>query len=259
MKRRTFYLCVGVSLLVLTYFLNANQSDSTLLMPPPTPPDWRHWLGTDDRGRDVLARLMVGYRNSFTFAFLVSALGALLGFVLGSLQALFGGKIDFVLCRVEEAATSIPFIVILLYLSTRFSGELGMLFLIWSANTSLTFTYLVRSEVLRVKEADFLTSARLQGASLSYLLRTHLFPIAATPLLSYFPVFVAGHMCTLAAMDYLGLGLPPPTPTLGELFRQGRDNLSAWWLLGPTSVLLCGTLLGLQQMTERMRRRWNLR
>jgi microcin C transport system permease protein len=261
MTRKTLFALALFTIVVgiLPLALDATLSDAFLPAPPPTPPDATHWLGTDDRGRDVLSRLLVGYRNSVVFAVAVTAAGCFLGFWLGCFQVMLGKKVDFVASRFEDAASSIPFIVVLMFLSTRFSGSFFPLFVVWSVNISIPMAYLVRAELLRSRDSDFLLAAKMQGASFFYLLRVHLLPLSATPLLVYFPLFVAGHLSALAAIDYLGLGLPPPTATIGELLRQGRENTRAWWILVPAITMLCLTLFGLQQWTERVRRQWNLR
>ena len=220
----------------------------------PAPPGAQNWLGTDDRGRDVLARLLYGYRNSLTFAVLTWLACTGLAIAVGSLAGFFGGTIDFFSQRAVELVTSVPQLFVLVYLISVVTPSLGILVLVTGC---LSWTYLstyVRAEVLRQRQILFVEAARASGASLGRILLRHLLPNSLGSLWTLAPFVIVENISALAALDFLGFGLPPPAASWGELLAQGHANFStAWWLaLYPTLALfLC--LLSISLVGERLR------
>lgn len=207
-----------------------NESTSVLGAPPPSPPDARHWLGTDDRGRDLLVRLIFGLRNSLLFA-----AGAWLGIValavaLGLLPGYLGGRADFFAQRATEIWSSLPGIYVILLLVGVFSGSWPLLWISWALLGWMPLASLLRAEGLRLRGQPFLEAARAMGLSRSRIFFSHVLPNALTPVLTLSPFLVAYAIGGLAALDYLGMGLPPPAASWGELLHQGKENRGSWWL-----------------------------
>lgn len=207
-----------------------NESLSDLGQPPPTPPDRHHWLGTDDRGRDLLVRLVYGFRNSMLFALISWAAIVAVAYTLGAAQGLIGGRFDFIAQRGTEIWSALPVLYVILFLLSVLPANLWLLGLVWVAFGWLSLSGYVRAEVLRVRKLDFVAAARALGVRTPGLLFRHVLPNALTPILTLSPFIISMGIATLAALDYLGLGLPPPAASWGELLRQGKENLRSWWL-----------------------------
>ncbi len=204
-----------------------------------------HWLGTDDQGRDVLARLIYGFRISVLFGLILTVLSSIIGIGAGALQGYLGGWVDLIAQRVIEIWGSVPSLYLLLIISSIIAPSfwvlLGILLLFsWTALVGI-----VRAEFLRARNFEYVAAARALGVSNFKIMLGHLLPNAMVATLTFMPFILAGSVTTLTALDFLGFGLPVGSPSLGELLAQGKDNLSAWWLgiTGFFAVSLILTLL----------------
>jgi microcin C transport system permease protein len=204
----------------------------------------RNWLGTDDQGRDVVARVIYGLRLSLLFAILLTAASSVIGVIAGAVQGYFGGKVDLIFQRVLEVLGSIPSLYVLIAISAvltpGFWTLLGILLLFeWTALVGL-----VRAEFLRGRNFEYVTAARALGVSNWTIMFKHLLPNAMVATLTFLPFLLSGSVTALVALDFLGLGLPPGSPSLGELLAQGKANLQAPWL-GLTAFFSISIILGL--------------
>lgn len=218
--------------------------DMTLDTPAPAPPSAAHWLGTDDQGRDVLARVIYGFRLSVLFAGLVTLGSVLIGVVVGAVQGYFGGKVDLVGQRVIELWAGLPMLFILIILSSLVVPSVWWLALIMIAFSWLGLVDIVRAEFLRARNLDYARAARAMGLPARLIMWRHVLPNAMVSTLTFLPFIFTGAITTLTALDFLGFGLPPGSPSLGELVAQGKNNLQAPWL-GITAFMTLAILLSL--------------
>ena len=214
-------------------------------VPAPSPPTWRNWLGTDDQARDVAARLIYGFRLSVLFALVLTVLSSIVGIGAGAVQGYFGGLTDLVLQRFIEIWSGMPTLYLLIILASivtpSFWWLLGLMLLFhW-----MTLVGVVRAEFLRARNFDYVRAARALGVSNARIMWRHLLPNATVATLTFLPFVTSGAVVTLTALDFLGFGLPPGSPSLGELLKQGKDNLQAPWLgfTGFTVIAVMLTLL----------------
>lgn len=218
--------------------------DLALEQSAPTPPSRRHWLGTDDVGRDVLARLLYGFRLSLVFGLLLTVASTAIGVTAGAVQGYFGGWVDLLLQRVIEIFAGLPVLLILIILASLFEpgflGLLGILLLFsW-----LALVRLVRAEFLRTRKFDYVRAARALGTGSWTIMWRHVLPNAAVATLTFLPFILANSIIALTALDFLGLGLPPGTASLGEVVQQGKGNLWAPWI-GLSAFVALAVLLTL--------------
>lgn len=200
-------------------------------------------LGTDDRGRDVLTRLIYGFKYSISYAVLVWIISTVLGTIFGGIMGYFGGTVDIVGQRIVEVFSTIPVFFLLLILVSIFQPTLILLVLITSIFGWISISYYVRGEFLKNRKLEFVEAARSMGASTSSILFKHILPNSMTPLITFAPFTIAGLIASLASLDYLGFGLQVPTPSWGELLSQAQKNYSiAWWLAVYPSAALFTTL-----------------
>lgn len=209
--------------------------------PFPVAPSGRHWLGTDDQGRDLLARLLYSLRLSLMFGLLLTIVASFIGFCVGAIQGYFAGKTDLAIGRFIEIWGSLPqlFILIILagFLKPTFWTLLGILVLFsWPSLTGV-----VRAEFLRVRNLDYVKAAKALGASDLRLMTKHILPNALIATTTYLPFILSGAIVALSALDFLGLGLPVGTPSLGEIVREAKENLNAPWI--GLSILILMTVL----------------
>ncbi len=202
----------------------------------------RNWLGTDDQGRDVLARLIYGFRISVLFGLLLTVLSSIVGVVAGAVQGYFGGRVDLIFQRFLEIWSSIPSLFVLIIISSvlipGFWTLLGVLLLFhW-----VYLVGVVRAEFLRGRNFEYVTAARALGLSDTRIMFKHLLPNAVVATLTFLPFKLSGSITALTALDFLGLGLPPGSPSLGELLAQGRNNLHAPWLGLAAFISIAGLL-----------------
>ncbi|HEY8595930.1 MAG TPA: ABC transporter permease [Devosiaceae bacterium] len=189
-----------------------------------------HWLGTDAQGRDVLARLIYGYRISVLFGLTLAILSSLIGVVAGAVQGYFGGWIDLLFQRFIEIWTSIPALYLLLIISSVIAPSFWVLLGILLMFSWVTLVGVVRAEFLRGRNFEYIHAARALGVSNRTIMFRHLLPNAMVATLTFMPFILSGSITTLASLDFLGFGLPPGSPSLGELLAEGKDNIAAPWL-----------------------------
>jgi len=210
---------------------------------PPHAPSERHFFGTDDRGRDVFARLAFGFNVSLTFALIVALVGQGVGVIIGALLGYLGGKLDILGQRLIEVWSSLPFlytiiiissIVVPVYIPGRnlvLQPSFWLLVVILATFGWMTITYYVRGEYYREKARDYVGAAIALGVSERVIMFRHILPNALTPVISFAPFVIVANISALVALDFLGFGLPAPTPSWGELIGQGVNNLTKWWLV----------------------------
>jgi microcin C transport system permease protein len=238
------------------YVVELIQQHGWLLWPPipyaydtvvhgrqaPAPPSRENWLGTDDHSRDVLARLIYGFRISVLFGLVLTMCSMVIGVSAGAIQGYFGGWLDLSFQRFMEIWGSMPTLYLLIILSSvvqpNFWWLLGILLLFsW-----MGYVGVVRAEFLRARNFDFVRAARALGVSNLVIMFRHVLPNAMVATITFFPFNLSGAITSLTALDFLGFGLPPGSPSLGEMVTQGRNNLHAPWL-GLTSFFTLGTML----------------
>jgi len=221
--------------------------------PTPSAPTRDNWLGTDDRGRDVVARLLYGFRISVLFALALTAIGVLLGIITGALQGFFGGKTDLLFQRFIEIWGSMPELYLLIIFSAMFDPSIGLLLALLSLFGWMGLSDYVRAEFLRNRQLDYVRAARALGLSNWQIIWRHLLPNSLTPVVTFLPFRMSAAILALTSLDFLGLGVPPGTPSLGELLAQGKNNIDAWWISLSTFALLVVTLLLLTFMGDALR------
>ena len=222
-------------------------------LPNPAPPSVQNLLGTDDRGRDVLARLLYGFRLSVMFGLALTAIGTLLGIVMGALQGYFAGRVDITLQRLIEVWSAIPELYLLLILASMFEPSIWVLLVILSLFGWMGLSDYMRAEFLRNRQLEFVQAARALGLPRRTIILRHILPNSLTPVLAFLPFRMSAAIVALASLDFLGLGVSDSSPSLGELLAQGKNNLDAWWIALPTFGVLVGTLLLLIFIGEALR------
>lgn len=212
--------------------------------PAPAPPSARNWLGTDDQARDVLARVIYGFRISVTFGLLLTLFSSLIGVFAGAVQGFYGGWVDLGFQRFLEIWGGLPALYLLIILAGFFVPSFWLLLGIMLLFSWTALTGVVRAEFLRARNFDYVRAARALGVSDTTLMFRHLLPNAMVATLTFLPFILNGAITTLTSLDFLGLGLPPGSPSLGELLLQGRNNLNAPWL-GLTGFITLAVMLSL--------------
>ena len=230
-----------------------NSINLHLDQPVPSPPSRANYLGTDDRGRDVLARLIYGFRLSVVFGLALTAIGTLLGIVMGAVQGYFGGKTDLTLQRFIEIWSSMPELYLLIIFASIFKPSMALLLILLSLFGWMGLSDYVRAEFLRGRNLDYVRAAKALGAGNLAIMCRHLLPNSMTPVITFLPFRMSGAILALTSLDFLGLGLPPSTPSLGELLAQGKTNIEAWWLSLSAFLVLVGTLVLLILIGEALR------
>ena len=211
--------------------------------PSPAAPSRENVLGSDDRGRDLLARLLYGFRLSVVFALIVTAVVSLIGTLYGAIQGYFAGWTDIAMERFNEIWSAMPTLYMLIIFSSLFSASFGLLVVLLSLFGWLGIAAYVRAEFLRNRTLDYVRAARALGQSNWKIIRRHILPNSLTPVVTLIPFEMAAAIGALTSLDFLGLGVPPGTPSLGELLNQGKNNLDAWWISLSTFGVLVVMLL----------------
>lgn len=212
----------------------------------PSAPTRENWLGTDDRGRDILSRILYGFRYSMVFALLVWLLSFALGTILGGVMGYFGGRVDLIGQRVVEVLSTVPQFFLLIIIISIFTPSMTLLILLSSLFGWITISYYVRGEFLKNRKMDFADAARALGGGHSRVIFRHILPNSTGPIITFSPFVIASNIVALASLDYLGFGLPAPTPSWGELLNQAQKHFTvAWWLAVFPSAALFITLVGL--------------
>jgi microcin C transport system permease protein len=204
-----------------------------------------HWLGTDSAGRDVLVRVIYGLRTSMTFGFLLVILSMGIGILVGAVQGYWGGRVDLAGQRLTEIWSAIPFLYVMILLGSVYGRSFALLLVVYAIFNWIGISYYMRAEFLRLRHLPFVEAARASGLPDRLIMFRHILPNALVPVITFFPFNLVGAIGSLAALDYLGFGLPPPTPSWGELLQQAQQFRWAWWLiLYPSLALFVIMLLG---------------
>ena len=211
--------------------------------PNPASPSSYNYLGTDDRGRDVLARLIYGFRLSVIFAFFLTLIGVIIGIFFGAIQGYFAGRTDLYLQRFIEIWSSMPELYILIIFSSLFEPSILLLIILLSLFGWMGLSDYVRAEFLKGRNMEYVIAARTMGLSNSQIILKHILPNSMVSVITFLPFRISGAILILTSLDFLGLGVPPNTPSLGELLSQGKENVEAWWLSLTTFSVLVGTLM----------------
>ncbi|NKB63248.1 MAG: ABC transporter permease subunit [Gammaproteobacteria bacterium] len=218
--------------------------DYDLTKPAPSAPSARHWLGTDDQARDVLARVLYGFRISILFGLVLTLFSSVIGIAAGAVQGYFGGLLDLFVQRFIEIWEGLPVLYLLIIMAAVIQpGFFSLLFLMllfsWTGLVAV-----VRAEFLRVRNFEYVRAAKALGVSDTRIMIKHVLPNAMVATLTFMPFILSGSVTTLTGLDFLGFGLPSGSPSLGELLNQGKNNLQAPWL-GITGFLVIGIMLSL--------------
>jgi microcin C transport system permease protein len=229
----------------LNYFSNADHY--------PGPPSRENWLGTDIAGYDVAARLLYGFRVSVTFALALTTAGMVLGIFVGAVQGYFAGKIDLVTQRLIEVWGAMPELYLLIIFASLFDHSFILLFVLLSLFGWMHLADYVRAEVLRNRQLEYVKAARAMGLSSFQIIWRHVLPNSMTPVITFLPFRMSAGILALASLDFLGLGVTAPAPSLGALLIQGKENLDAWWISVSTFGVLVLTLLLLTFIGEAIR------
>ncbi|XDJ35836.1 MAG: ABC transporter permease [Burkholderia sp.] len=228
-------------------------------LPNPAPPSRDNWLGTDAQGRDLLARLVYGFCVSVEFALVLTVISTVLGILAGAVQGFYGGRIDIVGQRLIEIWSSMPELYLLIIFASIFEPNFLLLIVLLSLFSWNGLADYVRAECLRNRTQDYVRAARAMGLSNWQIIWHHVLPNSLTPVITFLPFRMSGSILALTSLDFLGLGVPSPTPSLGELLSQGKANLDAWWISLATFVVLVCTLLLLTFMGDALRNALDLR
>ncbi len=215
-----------------------------LPVPAPAPPSAENWLGTDDQGRDVVARLLYGFRISVLFGLVLTLISSVIGVFAGAVQGYFGGWVDLIFQRVIEIWTSVPSLYLLIIIASIIEPTFWILLFILLLFSWVALVGVVRAEFLRGRNFEYINAARALGVSNSKIMFKHLLPNAMVATLTFMPFILNGSIATLTSLDFLGFGLPPGSPSLGELLAQGKANLQAPWL-GISGFLVIAVMLSL--------------
>ena len=210
---------------------------------PPYPPSHDHWLGTDGSGRDVLTRLLYGFRMCMLFSLALTAIGTIVGIVIGAVQGYAGGKVDLAGQRLIEIWSALPGLYVVIMFGAIYGQGFGILLLVLSLFQWIGLSYYMRGEFYKLREQPYVLASRALGASHIRVLFRQILPNAMTPVITILPFSIVAGISSLTARDFLGFGLPPPTPSWGELIDEGLQNLQAPWLAGSAVGALFITLM----------------
>ncbi|NKB48869.1 MAG: ABC transporter permease subunit [Alphaproteobacteria bacterium] len=212
--------------------------------PAPSRPTARNWFGTDDQARDVAARLIYGFRISVLFGFTLTLFSSIVGVIAGAVQGYFGGWTDLLFQRFIEVWSSLPTLFLLIILASVVQPTFWLLLSLMLLFSWMALVGVVRAEFLRARNFDYVRAARALGVGNRLIMFRHVLPNAMVATLTFLPLITAGSVTVLTALDFLGFGLPPGSPSLGEMLKQGKDNLQAPWL-GIASTLVISMMLTL--------------
>ena len=219
------------------------KADLSLSGTPPFAPSRAHLLGTDANGRDVLSRLIHGFRICMGFSLLLTVLGTFLGIVIGGIQGYLGGKWDILMQRGIEIWASLPFLYVVILVGSIYGRSFPVLIFIMAIFNWVSLGYYMRAEYLKLRSQQYVRAAKMLGMGHFHIFFREMLPNALTPVISLFPFTLIGGIGSLTSLDFLGFGLEPPTPSWGELMSQGLDNLYAPWISVSTVLALFVTLL----------------
>ena len=232
---------------------SAQSTDYFSKAAPPAAPSEQNLIGTDSVGRDMLARLLYGFRVSIWFAMALTLVGTTVGVIMGAIMGYFGGRIDLTLQRVLEIWAAVPELYFLIIFAAIFEPSLLLLLGLLSLWSWLGLSDYVRAEFLRNRSLEYVKAARALGLSNLQIIRRHVLPNSLTPVITFIPFRMSAAILALTSLDFLGLGVPASVPSLGQLLLQGKANLDAWWIIFPTFVLLTVTMLLLTFIGDALR------
>ncbi len=236
-----------------------NSINQEIVGPVPSPPTAENFLGTDDRGRDVLARIIYGFRLSILFGLALTFVGTLVGIVAGAVQGYFGGRTDLLFQRFIEIWGAMPELYLLIIFASIFKPSIFLLLFLLSLFSWMGLSDYVRAEFLRGRNLEYVNAARALGVGNVTIMWRHLLPNGLTPVITFLPFRVSAAILALTSLDFLGLGVPPSTPSLGELLAQGKGNIEAWWLSLSAFAVLVGMLILLIFIGEALRETYDPR
>lgn len=221
--------------------------------PAPSPPTSENWLGTDDQGRDVMARLIYGFRLSIVFGLILTILSSVIGIFAGAVQGYFGGKVDLLFQRFIEIWSGLPELFLLIILASILTPSFGWLLLILLLFSWMSLTHLVRAEFLRARNFEYVKAARALGVNEWRIMLRHVLPNALVSSMTMIPFLISSSVTALTTLDFLGFGLPPGSPSLGELLLQGKNNPQAVWLGITGFFVIAGILVLIIFISEAVR------
>ncbi|MEX1313192.1 MAG: ABC transporter permease subunit [Desulfotignum sp.] len=224
---------------------NPYEHDLRLNQYPPFPPSAkdRHFLGTDNVGRDILARLVYGFRTAILFSFFLLLINYTIGIFIGCAMGYFGGKFDLFFQRVIEIWSNIPFLYVIIIVSSILVPSFMILLLIMAFFGWISITWVMRTMTYKEKEREYILAVRSLGASHFRIILRHIIPNTISVIVTYAPFAISSGIVALTSLDYLGFGLPAPTPSWGELLSQGWQNMEAWWISASVVGALVVTLM----------------
>lgn len=230
------------------------------LVPSPCPPGLDgHWLGTDESGHDIVARLFGGFRSLLLAALIFLPCVYAIGLLLGAAMGYFGGRFDMACQRVMEIWSNIPFLYAIIFLASLLEPSLAILILILVAFSWIGLAQQLRASAYQVSARDYVTASRALGAGHLRIIWHHILPNCTTVILTTLPFSLHGLVFSLSALDYLGFGLPPTEPSWGDLLHQAKENWNAWWILGPTLCCLVATMVMINSIGEALQDAFDLR
>lgn len=224
-----------------------------LFSPPPTAPTKENILGTDDQGRDVFARLLYGLRISIFFGLLLTFISSVIGISLGAIQGYYGGLTDLIMQRFIEIWQGLPALFILIILASAFTPNFWWLLLILTVFSWTSLVGPVRAEFLKARNLEYVKAAKAIGVTESRIIFNHILPNAMVTSLTFIPFILSGSIVSLTSLDFLGFGMPPGSPSLGELLAQGKNNPSSYWISLATFITLSFLLTNLIFIGEGIR------
>ena len=213
------------------------------------PPSMTHWIGTDNTGRDVFARMCYAFNISLSLAFIITVLNYIIGISIGGAMGYFGGKFDLFFQRLIEVWASLPLLFVVIILSSILIPSFSLLIFIYTLVHWIFLTYYMRAEFYREKAKDYVSAAISMGQSTPNIIFRHILPNSLVPVITYFPFSIVGGIVALISLDFLGFGLPPPTPSWGQILYVGLSNISKWWMvfypiMAQFFTLLCIVFIG---------------
>lgn len=230
---------------------NPYENDLKINAYPPFAPSFRerHFLGTDNVGRDILARLVYGFRTAIVFSLVLLALNYSMGIGLGCAMGYFGGKFDLFFQRIIEIWSNIPFLYVIMIIASVLIPSFMILLLIMAFSGWIGITWVMRTMTYKEKEKEYILAVRSLGGGHARIIFRHIIPNTLSVIVTYAPFAVSGGIVALTSLDYLGFGLPAPTPSWGELLSQGWQNMEAWWIAASVTgalvlTLMCVTFIG---------------
>jgi len=222
---------------------------------PPFPPTYKskHYLGTDNMGRDILARLLYGFRTAIFFALILLAVNYIIGISIGSVMGYFGKKFDLFFQRIIEIWSNIPFLYVIIIISSVISPNFFILLFIMALFGWIGITWTIRTMTYKEKEKEYILAVKAAGASDYRIIFKHIIPNTIAVIVTFAPFSISSGIVALTSLDYLGFGLPAPTPSWGELLAQGSANMSAWWILSSVIAAMAIVLIAVSFIGEAAR------